>query len=102
MTAAATVKAKQFWTACVSLLRMLLAVVGHGTPARAETSVVRVAPAVRRPAAPAPAPVPAQRTRSSSFAAVRERALPPTIKQRIRAEAHGSSPSVRRLPAADA
>lgn len=27
----------------------------------------------------------------------RERALPPTIKQRIRAEAHGSSPSVRRV-----
>ncbi|MFE4061172.1 DUF6344 domain-containing protein, partial [Streptomyces sp. NPDC059096] len=29
----------------------------------------------------------------------RARSLPPTIKQRIRAEAHGSSPSVRHLPA---
>ncbi|MCS0635223.1 DUF6344 domain-containing protein [Streptomyces sp. LP05-1] len=29
-----------------------------------------------------------------------DRSLPPTIKQRIRAEAHGSSPSVRRVPAA--
>ncbi|QDY77842.1 DUF6344 domain-containing protein [Streptomyces qinzhouensis] len=31
----------------------------------------------------------------------REKALPPTIKQRIGAEAHGSSPSVRRIPLYD-
>ncbi|SCF86833.1 MULTISPECIES: DUF6344 domain-containing protein, partial [unclassified Streptomyces] len=31
--------------------------------------------------------------------ASRDRSLPPTIKQRINAEAHGSSPSVRHLPA---
>lgn len=30
------------------------------------------------------------------------RALPPTMKQRIRAEAHGSSPSCRHRPPADA
>ncbi|MEU2179629.1 DUF6344 domain-containing protein [Streptomyces thermolilacinus] len=30
----------------------------------------------------------------------RERALPPTIKQRIHAEAHGASPAVRRLTTA--
>lgn len=28
----------------------------------------------------------------------RDRALPPTIKQRIRAEAHGASPAVRKVP----
>ncbi|WP_399225877.1 DUF6344 domain-containing protein [Streptomyces sp. TRM49041] len=31
--------------------------------------------------------------------ATRGRALPPTIKQRIRAEAHGTSPAVRRATA---
>ncbi|MEW1550102.1 DUF6344 domain-containing protein [Streptomyces tsukubensis] len=31
----------------------------------------------------------------------REKSLPPTIKQRIGAEAHGSSPSVRRIPLFD-
>ncbi|SPF01725.1 DUF6344 domain-containing protein [Streptomyces sp. MA5143a] len=31
----------------------------------------------------------------------RDRALPPTMKQRIRAEAHGSSPSCRHLTALD-
>ncbi|WP_240500978.1 DUF6344 domain-containing protein, partial [Streptomyces neyagawaensis] len=31
----------------------------------------------------------------------RDRALPPTMKQRIRAEAHGSSPSCRHLTAPD-
>ncbi|MEU5978136.1 DUF6344 domain-containing protein [Streptomyces sp. NPDC047315] len=34
-------------------------------------------------------------------AEARERSLPPTIKQRIRAEAHGSSPSVRKLAVYD-
>ncbi|MEV0962994.1 DUF6344 domain-containing protein [Streptomyces sp. NPDC049910] len=31
----------------------------------------------------------------------RDRALPPTIKQRIRAEAHGASPAVRKVPTLD-
>ncbi|MCK8676258.1 DUF6344 domain-containing protein [Streptomyces lichenis] len=36
---------------------------------------------------------------SAGSPGTRDRSLPPTIKQRIRAEAHGSSPSVRHLPA---
>nr|ABK96922.1 putative Gra-orf36-like protein [Streptomyces clavuligerus] len=44
--------------------------------------------------------IPAQSRRWSPGA--RARSLPPTIKQRIRAEAHNSSPSVRKLPALDA
>ncbi|MFF0446140.1 DUF6344 domain-containing protein [Streptomyces sp. NPDC004609] len=46
-----------------------------------------------------PALVPAQSTRWNTGA--RDRSLPPTIKQRIRAEAHGASPSVRKVPAFD-
>ncbi|MEU3445859.1 DUF6344 domain-containing protein [Streptomyces thermolilacinus] len=56
--------------------------------------------------------LPGQRSVASSVAAgggrgsgwgrrvPRERALPPTIKQRIHAEAHGASPAVRRLTTA--
>ncbi|MER5768940.1 DUF6344 domain-containing protein [Streptomyces sp. NPDC001985] len=62
-------------------------------------------PGSRAPRAQAPAhraaraQVPAQSTRWSPGAPARS--LPPTIKQRIRAEAHNASPSVRKLPALD-
>ncbi|MEO3972750.1 DUF6344 domain-containing protein [Streptomyces sp. CAU 1734] len=48
------------------------------------------------------ASVPAQKTRNTRWnPRTRDRSLPPTIKQRIGAEAHGTSPSVRKLPALD-
>ncbi|MET9530185.1 MULTISPECIES: DUF6344 domain-containing protein [unclassified Streptomyces] len=70
---------------------------------------VRTAPDA---AAPAPAPAPASTPGSTPVSAPvtvepaqvawwalpKDRALPPTIKQRIRAEAHGSTPSTRHLP----
>ncbi|MGW8352697.1 DUF6344 domain-containing protein [Streptomyces wedmorensis] len=99
----ATAKVKQFWTAFISLLFALLASVGlAGTAAAAQQ------PAVRQPEEPAGlaaasalvttaertlASVPAQRTHLWPLAG--DRSLPPTIKQRIAAEAHGSSPSAR-------
>ncbi|MEU4061946.1 DUF6344 domain-containing protein [Streptomyces wedmorensis] len=99
----ATAKVKQFWTAFISVLFALLASVGlAGTAAAAQQ------PAVQQPeepagptAASAPiataertlASVPAQRTHLWPLAG--DRSLPPTIKQRIAAEAHGSSPSAR-------
>ncbi|MDN3294099.1 DUF6344 domain-containing protein [Streptomyces ficellus] len=96
----AAVKVTQFWTAVFSLLSAVLAALGlkrTATATTAATAVQITATAVqgqavrtRRPHAPAE-PVHA--------AAVRERSLPPTIKQRIRAEAHGASPSVRHVPA---
>ncbi|MBT2445194.1 hypothetical protein J7E93_34960 [Streptomyces sp. ISL-36] len=100
----ATAKVKQFWTAFISVLFALLASVGL-----ASTATAAQAPSVQQPEEPASgattaarslAAVPAQRTREwAQWPAVRDRALPPTIKQRIRAEAHNSSPSVRHLPA---
>ncbi|HEY9370281.1 DUF6344 domain-containing protein [Streptomyces sp.] len=98
----AAVKVKQFWTAFISVLVALLGALGLATPATAAQQ-----PAVSRPEEPAAdnaaarvlATVPAQANRR---APVRDRSLPPTIKQRIRAEAHGSTPSVRHLPADDA
>ncbi|MEU5214841.1 DUF6344 domain-containing protein [Streptomyces sp. NPDC020807] len=113
----ATAKVKQFWTAFVSVLFALLASVGLASPAAASQQ-----PAVRQPEGPtgttagtavaaaasvappekqrAAVPVPAQRTHRLPIAG--DRSLPPTIKQRIGAEAHGSSPSVRQRRSVDA
>ncbi|MFF9849277.1 DUF6344 domain-containing protein [Streptomyces litmocidini] len=98
----ATAKVKQFWTAFISVLFALLASVGL-----ANTAAAAGQPAVQQPEEPAApaaapaatavervlAPVPAQRARRWPSAG--DRSLPPTIKQRIAAEAHGSSPSAR-------
>lgn len=99
-------KVKNLWTAFTTALFALLAAVGLTTAATA----------AQRPVVPAPdepsqargqaalAIVPAQSTRPSTrwTPTARDRSLPPTIKQRIRAESHGSSPATRHLPAVDA
>ncbi|MCT4354875.1 DUF6344 domain-containing protein [Streptomyces sp. Je 1-79] len=99
----ATAKVKQFWTAFISVLFALLASVGL-----ASTAAAAQAPAVQQPEEPTAraaaagarttTAVPAQRA-AYQWPMVRERSLPPTIKQRIGAEAHNSSPSVRHLRA---
>ncbi|MEU9293575.1 DUF6344 domain-containing protein [Streptomyces sp. NPDC048266] len=99
----ATAKVKQFWTAFISVLFALLASVGL-----ASTAAATQQPAVQQPEEPATpasatAPVVKERAALASVPAQRahrwpvagDRSLPPTIKQRIAAEAHGSSPSSR-------
>jgi hypothetical protein len=100
------------WTVFVHTLLRILATLGLkraaavAAPAVAATSPFGLIPAQpgprRGPAhAAVPWPVVARRCRR----APRDRALPPTIKQRIHAEAHGSTPSVRRVslfPGSDA
>ncbi|OKK18182.1 hypothetical protein AMK16_17685 [Streptomyces sp. CB00455] len=89
------------WTAVFSALVALLTsfgLRGKASPAAASVSA---------PAAPA-APAAAVRRRPTVAARrtwremMRGGSLPPTIKQRIRAEAHGKSPSVRRSTTAEA
>ncbi|MGA4865556.1 DUF6344 domain-containing protein [Streptomyces lavendulocolor] len=110
-----------FWTAFFSLLSAILTSLGlkrtskaaipvyaAGTPAAGATAAApatppgsATAPESTYGAEPAPAAVPAPRCSTPVWGAGHDfRSLPPTIKQRIRAEAHGSSPSVRHLPAA--
>ncbi|MGW5775805.1 DUF6344 domain-containing protein [Streptomyces sp. NPDC003863] len=99
----ATAKVKQFWTAFISVLFALLASVGLANTAAAagQPAVTQpeepAAPAAVAEAAPtgqrALSSVPAQRAHRWPLAG--DRSLPPTIKQRIAAEAHGSSPSAR-------
>ncbi|WP_329382092.1 DUF6344 domain-containing protein [Streptomyces sp. NBC_01351] len=86
------------WTTVLAALVALLAALGFGgkaAPAAASVSAsaVPAAAAVRRPA------VAARRTWREMM---RGGSLPPTIKQRIRAEAHGKTPSVRRSTTAAA
>jgi hypothetical protein len=122
----AVVKVRNLWTAFITAFFAVLATLGLTAPATAAASVAQPAdqPADRGaetvvPGPAAPAPVPAPRVDSGGTTAraaetsgrtrvpapapaahePRDRALPPTIKQRIIAEAHGSSPSVRRVPA---
>ncbi|MFF7812628.1 DUF6344 domain-containing protein [Streptomyces roseolus] len=101
----ATAKVKQFWTAFISVLFALLASVGLAAPAAARSQAPVTQP--EEPAAPAAAPAAAERTarvvaqrRAEPWAPLRRGSLPPTIKQRIGAEAHGSSPAARTLRAA--
>ncbi|MFI8359376.1 DUF6344 domain-containing protein [Streptomyces sp. NPDC085612] len=88
------------WTSVLAALVALLSVLGLG---RKTAPVVATAAAPAAPAvAPAPAARPAVAARRSWRAMMRGGALPPTIKQRIRAEAHGKTPSVRRSTTAAA
>ncbi|MGW4999042.1 DUF6344 domain-containing protein [Streptomyces hydrogenans] len=101
----ATAKVKQFWTAFISVLFALFAAVGLAAPAAAHGQAPVTQP--EEPAAPLAARTAGERTatvvaqrRAEPWAPVRRGSLPPTIKQRIGAEAHGSSPASRALRAA--
>lgn len=85
----------KLWTAIVTLLVALFTAAGFVTTTAAaavpQSAPVRNAgtPAVTVPAVPL-------------WSGANDRGLPPTMKQRIRAEAHGSSPSCRHRPPLDA
>ncbi|MFB8038022.1 DUF6344 domain-containing protein [Streptomyces sp. NPDC056004] len=91
-----TVKPKNIWTAFVTALFALLAALGFmSTPAAATEQ-----------SAPEPTTTNQKHTGATAATATtpsvrwtlpRDRALPPTMKQRIRAEAHGSSPATRHM-----
>jgi Family of unknown function (DUF6344) len=94
-------------TVFLNVLLRILAVLGLRTPQRPAVPAAVPVPGSGSPASAAhgrgacaaPAFVPGQRRPAVPRSPLaRERSLPPTIKQRIRAEAHGSSPSVRRVP----
>ncbi|MFJ9679924.1 DUF6344 domain-containing protein [Streptomyces sp. NPDC101194] len=95
-----TFKPKSIWTAFVTAFFALLAALGlMSSPATAtEQSAPEPTTTNRKhtgaTAATATAP-------SVRWTLPRDRALPPTTKQRIRAEAHGSSPAAARQPSTD-
>ncbi|MGW6459003.1 DUF6344 domain-containing protein [Streptomyces sp. NPDC055078] len=115
----AAIKVRNLWTAFITALVALLASLGlHGAATAAQQPAVRTPEQPNLPEQPVHEVLPdAERERPRSVRGVvpaqsarwspwspqaRARSLPPTIKQRIGAEAHGSSPAVRKLPAFDA
>ncbi|MFE3553602.1 DUF6344 domain-containing protein [Streptomyces sp. NPDC059193] len=88
------------WTSVLAALVALLTFLGLGGKA---APAAASAPAPAGPAAAvAAARRPAFAARRTWRAMMRGGSLPPTIKQRIRAEAHGKTPSVRRSTTAAA
>ncbi|QNP64242.1 hypothetical protein IAG43_15920 [Streptomyces genisteinicus] len=101
----AALKVRNLWTAFVTAFFALLASVGLTT---ATATAATAQPAVATPDEPARAdvrtasgttvPEQSRRTEPQRLPAARgSRSLPPTMKQRIGAEAHGASPATRRL-----
>ncbi|MFI6640436.1 DUF6344 domain-containing protein [Streptomyces sp. NPDC050504] len=89
----ATTKVKNLWTALVAAFFAILASLGLAAPAAATTQqAVSHEHTATSPVAALQAPQTARWTLS------RPSSRPPTMKQRIRAEAHGSSPAARHLP----
>ncbi|MEU6403954.1 DUF6344 domain-containing protein [Streptomyces sp. NPDC046985] len=85
-------KARKLWTAIVTAFLALCTALGLiATTAGAATA----APQPETAPQSTTARVPAQTTAPWSEIASPARSLPPTMKQRIRAEAHGKSPSCR-------
>lgn len=103
----AAFKVRNLWTAFLTAFFALLASVGLTTAAAAASQ-----PAARTPDEPVKARpqasvavLPAQKRRAATtrwLPTARGRSLPPTMKQRIGAEAHGASPATRHLRALEA
>lgn len=90
----AATKVKNLWTALVTAFFAILASLGLAAPAAATTQQ-----AVSHERTTTTSPVTAHRApQQVHWTLPRASALPPTMKQRIRAEAHGSSPATRHLP----
>ncbi|MEW2068828.1 DUF6344 domain-containing protein [Streptomyces sp. NPDC007346] len=95
-----TFQPKSIWTAFITAFFALLASLGLAT---ATASTANATNAAAQPSA-----TPQKHTATTAATPLapsvrwtlpRDRALPPTMKQRIRAEAHGSSPATRHLSA---
>ncbi|MCX5200174.1 DUF6344 domain-containing protein [Streptomyces sp. NBC_00237] len=103
---------KTMWTALISAIVALLAMLGFAAPASAAAAAAPTdrssdAPQPVAPAAVERTAVPAGRLAEAPAATwwradTLTRSVPPTMKQRIGAEAHGGSPSARKVPALDA
>ncbi|MBA2945365.1 DUF6344 domain-containing protein [Streptomyces himalayensis] len=90
-------KVVKLWTLVISAFLAVLAALGFTTAATAAAPVQQPTESCNgKTDATAPAP------RAVHWRPPHVGALPPTMKQRIHAEAHGSSPTCRRLPALDA
>ncbi|MFE6026316.1 DUF6344 domain-containing protein [Streptomyces niveus] len=101
----AAFKVKNLWTVFLTAFFAVLTTLGLTAPAAAADAAVQQPAKPVKGQSPAAADergggeaAPAVRRALPEYARPANTSRPPTIEQRIRAEAHGSSPSVRRLP----
>lgn len=90
-------KVKKLWTAIVTAFLALCTALGLITTTAATTATAATQPEAA-PKSTTRVPV---RT-ISPWSRLQARSLPPTMKQRIRAEAHGKSPRCRHRPLSEA
>ncbi|WP_326803263.1 DUF6344 domain-containing protein [Streptomyces sp. NBC_01788] len=90
-------KVMKLWTAIVTAFLALCTALGLITTTAASAAAVAPQPET---APKSTAPVPAQTT--PPLSKPQTPSLPPTMKQRIRAEAHGRTPGCRHRPPVDA
>ncbi|MFC9131626.1 DUF6344 domain-containing protein [Streptomyces sp. NPDC057099] len=89
-------KVMKLWTAIVSAFLALCTKLGFVT-----TTATAAVPQAEPERNSGSDRIPHQRTASATSPASLAKALPPTMKQRIRAEAHGKTPRCRHRPLAD-
>ncbi|WP_328720560.1 DUF6344 domain-containing protein [Streptomyces sp. NBC_00247] len=94
-------KVKNLWTAFITAFFALLASLGlaASNASASNASATEQQPTHTTTQEHTGATAATATTPSVRWTLPRDRALPPTMKQRIRAEAHGSSPATRHLPA---
>ena len=90
----AKIRVMKLWTAVITAFIALCTTLGLVTTASAATPV-------QQPANPRNSTATVTLPTTAAWAWAYARSLPPTMKQRIRAEAHGSSPSCRHRAPAD-
>ncbi|WP_103533372.1 DUF6344 domain-containing protein [Streptomyces sp. SM11] len=92
-----TFQPKNIWTAFITAFFALLASLGLATATASATNATNAARPSATPQEHTGATAATPLAPSVRWTLPRDRALPPTMKQRIRAEAHGSSPATRHL-----
>jgi hypothetical protein len=89
-------KVMKLWTAIVTAFLALCTTLGLVT-----TTAAAAVPQTEQKSNSNGASIPQQRTAAPTLTRSSSRALPPTMKQRIRAEAHGKTPRCRHRSPAD-
>ena len=90
-------KVMKLWTAIVTAFLALCTALGFVT-----TTAAAAVPHTETHSNTETAPEPAEQAAAAAWSWSRAGALPPTMKQRIHAEAHGKAPSCRHRPLTDA
>ncbi|NEC14574.1 hypothetical protein G3I34_20365 [Streptomyces sp. SID8014] len=93
-------KAAHLWTVLVGAFLSLFAALGFSAPASATAPQAQPQPQPRPQSAPqqtpaVPCAAPVEAATAPLWTLGLDRSMPPTMKQRITAEAHGSSPTCR-------